>query len=139
MMRETLFSEDFFVLDYLHDLNILMTNWYGHVDFESCMIGYNRVKESVKRNQINALLSDMSKMQFVGQDVQHYLLEEQHDQLAKQNLRFHAIILPTEWVGKTTEKIFIPSTDDGQGLETIFFDSARKAGAWLKTKIENIN
>lgn len=62
-MRETLFSEDFLVLDYLHDFHILMSNWYGHTDYETCIIGLNRIKDAIKRNQVGALLSDMSKVQ----------------------------------------------------------------------------
>ncbi len=135
-MRETLFSEDFLTLDYLDDFNMLMTTWSGYVDFDSCLSGNIRVKESIKRNQSIALLSDMSKVQSITKDVQHFLLEEQHYQLANQGLRFHAIVLPAQWFGKTPEKISIPSANDGKRLEIVFFDSARIAGLWLKMKIE---
>lgn len=138
-MRETLFSEDFLVLDYLHDLHILMSNWYGHADYETCIIGLNRTKDAIKRNQIGALLSDMSKLQSTAKEVQNYLLEEQHAQLASVNLRFHAIVLPTQWIGKTLEKTFASSANDGKRVEIAFFESARTAGAWLRMKAESLN
>jgi hypothetical protein len=134
-MRETLFSEDFLTLDYLHEFNMFMTTWSGYVDFESCVAGHTRIKESVKRTQFNTLLSDMSKVQSITKDVQTFLLEEQHYQLANLGLRFHAIILPTQWLGKTPERVFIPSANDSKRLEVVFFDSARMAGLWLKMKI----
>ena len=138
-MRETLFSEDFMVLDYLHDLNILISNWYGHADYETCIIGQHRTKEAIKRNQVGALLSDMSKLQSTAKEVQNYLLEEQNTQLASANLRFHAIVLPTQWAGKTPEKTYASSANDGKRVEIAFFESARNAGAWLRMKAETLN
>jgi hypothetical protein len=136
-MRETLFTEDFLVIDYLHDLNILMSNWYGHLDYESGIIGYNRVKEAIKRNQVDALLSDMSKIQSATKDIQHYILEQQHYPFANMGLRFHAIVLPIQWIEKVNEKMSILSANDGKRLEVACFDSARVAGAWLKMRVEN--
>ena len=138
-MRETLFSEDFLVLDYLHDFGILMSNWYGHADYETCIIGLNRTKEAIKRNQVISLLSDMSKLQSNSKEVQNYLLEEQHPHLAGANVRFHAIVLPTQWIGKTLEKTYASSANDGKRVEIAFFESARNAGAWLRMKTESLN
>jgi hypothetical protein len=137
-MHETLFSEDFLVLDYLHDFNILMSNWYGHADYETCIVGLNRTKEAIKRNQVTALLSDMSKLQSNAKEVQNYLLEEQHPQLASANVRFHAIVLPSQWIGKTLEKTYASSANDGKRIEIAFFESARNAGAWLRMKAESL-
>jgi hypothetical protein len=138
-MRETLFSEDFMVLDYLHDLNILISNWYGYTDYETCIIGQSRTKEAIKRTQVGALLSDMSKLQSNAKEVQSFLLEDQHAQLASANLRFHAIVLPPQWAGKTPEKIYASSANDGKRVEIAFFESARNAGAWLRMKAETLN